>query len=71
MEALNCKSDKDRRDIALTATARVHGLVLVTRNGRDFEVRGDIREPLGSLRQAWPIGTELDNLAATVNHEKY
>jgi toxin FitB len=31
---------KDRWDLALAATARVHGLVLVTRNTRDFMGRG-------------------------------
>lgn len=32
--------NKDRWDLALAATARVHGLVLVTRNIRDFAGRG-------------------------------
>lgn len=32
--------NKDRWDLALAATARVHGLVLVTRNTRDFMGRG-------------------------------
>jgi hypothetical protein len=32
--------NKDRWDLALAATARVHGLVLVTRNVRDFAGRG-------------------------------
>ncbi|MBY5719323.1 type II toxin-antitoxin system VapC family toxin [Rhizobium leguminosarum] len=32
--------NKDRWDLALAATARVHGLVLVTRNIKDFEGRG-------------------------------
>jgi predicted nucleic acid-binding protein len=32
--------NKDRWDLALAATARVHGLVLVTRNTRDFVGRG-------------------------------
>ncbi|WP_348785825.1 hypothetical protein [Mesorhizobium sp. KR9-304] len=32
--------NKDRWDMALAATARVHGLVLVTRNTKDFEGRG-------------------------------
>lgn len=32
--------NKDRWDMALAATARVHGLVLVTRNIKDFEGRG-------------------------------
>ncbi len=32
--------NKDRWDLALAATAQVHGLVLVTRNVKDFEGRG-------------------------------
>lgn len=32
--------NKDQWDMALAATARVHGLVLVTRNTKDFEGRG-------------------------------
>lgn len=32
--------NKDRWDMALAATARVHGLVLVTRNNKDFAGRG-------------------------------
>ncbi len=32
--------NKDRWDLALAATARVHDLVLVTRNIKDFETRG-------------------------------
>ncbi|WP_298277600.1 type II toxin-antitoxin system VapC family toxin [uncultured Bradyrhizobium sp.] len=32
--------NKDRWDLALAATARVHDLVLVTRNVKDFEGRG-------------------------------
>lgn len=32
--------NRDRWDLALAATARVHGLVLVTRNVKDFEGRG-------------------------------
>lgn len=32
--------NKDRWDLALAATARVHGLVLVTRNIKDFAGRG-------------------------------
>lgn len=32
--------NKDRWDLALAATARVHGLVLVTRNTKDFAGRG-------------------------------
>jgi toxin FitB len=32
--------DKDRLDVALAATARVRGLVVVTRNVRDFRGRG-------------------------------
>lgn len=32
--------NKDRWDMALAATARVHGLVLVTRNTKDFAGRG-------------------------------
>ncbi len=32
--------NKDRWDMALAATARVHDLVLVTRNTKDFEGRG-------------------------------
>lgn len=32
--------NKDRWDLALAATARVHGLVLVTRNVRHFDGRG-------------------------------
>lgn len=32
--------NKDRWDLALAATARVHDLVLVTRNTKDFEGRG-------------------------------
>lgn len=32
--------NKDRWDMALAATARVHGFVLVTRNTKDFEGRG-------------------------------
>ena len=32
--------NKDRWDVALAATARVHGPVLVTRNVSDFEGRG-------------------------------
>ena len=32
--------NKDGWDMALAATARVHGLVLVTRNTKDFEGRG-------------------------------
>jgi predicted nucleic acid-binding protein len=32
--------DKNQRDVGLAATARVHGLVLVTRNVADFEGRG-------------------------------
>jgi predicted nucleic acid-binding protein len=32
--------NKDRWDVALAATARVHGLVVVTRNVSDFEGRG-------------------------------
>ena len=32
--------NKDRWDLALAATARVHGLILVTRNIKDFEGRG-------------------------------
>lgn len=32
--------EKNQRDMALAATAIVHGLVLVTRNVRDFEKRG-------------------------------
>ena len=31
--------DKNEKDMALAATARVHGLVLVTRNLKDFEGR--------------------------------
>lgn len=32
--------NKDRWDLALAATARIHGLVLVTRNTKDFVGRG-------------------------------
>lgn len=32
--------DKDRTDMALAATARVRGMVLVTRNVQDFRGRG-------------------------------
>ncbi|MDP3749701.1 MAG: PIN domain-containing protein [Phenylobacterium sp.] len=32
--------DKNQRDMAIAATARVHGLVIVTRNVKDFEGRG-------------------------------
>ncbi len=32
--------DKNQRDVGLAATARVHGLVLVTRNVADFQGRG-------------------------------
>lgn len=32
--------NRDRWDMALAATARVHNLVLVTRNTKDFEGRG-------------------------------
>ncbi|MER8575631.1 type II toxin-antitoxin system VapC family toxin [Mesorhizobium sp. M1409] len=32
--------NKDRWDLALAATARVHGLILVTRNIKDFAGRG-------------------------------
>lgn len=32
--------NKDRWDVALAATARVHGLVVVTRNVSDFQRRG-------------------------------
>lgn len=32
--------NKDRWDLALAATARIHDLVLVTRNTKDFEGRG-------------------------------
>lgn len=31
---------KNQRDMAIAATARVHGMVIVTRNVRDFEGRG-------------------------------
>lgn len=34
--------DKNEKDMALAATARVHGLVVVTRNVKDFEGR-DVR----------------------------
>lgn len=34
------EKNKDRWDLALAATARVHGLVLVTRNVKDFAERG-------------------------------
>lgn len=34
------EKNKDRWDLALAATARVHGLVLVTRNVKDFGGRG-------------------------------
>ncbi|QND61757.1 type II toxin-antitoxin system VapC family toxin [Mesorhizobium huakuii] len=34
------EKNKDRWDLALAATARVHGLVLVTRNVKDFAGRG-------------------------------
>lgn len=34
------EKNKDRWDLALAATARVHGLVLVTRNLKDFAGRG-------------------------------
>lgn len=34
--------DKNQRDMALAATARVHGLVIVTRNTKDFVGR-DVR----------------------------
>ena len=34
------EKNKDRWDLALAATARVHGLVLVTRNIKDFAARG-------------------------------
>jgi predicted nucleic acid-binding protein len=34
--------NKDRWDLALAATARVHGLILVTRNLKDFKTR-DVR----------------------------
>lgn len=32
--------NKDRWDVALAATARIYGLVIVTRNVSDFESRG-------------------------------
>ena len=38
-EALG-ESDKHVDDTGLAATARVHGLVIVTRNGGDFDGRG-------------------------------
>lgn len=34
------EKNKDRWDLALAATARIHGLVLVTRNVKDFAGRG-------------------------------
>jgi hypothetical protein len=34
------EKDKHRDDMALAATARVHGFVLVTRNVADFAGRG-------------------------------
>ncbi len=38
--------DKHQRDMALAATARVHGIVLVTRNINDFRGRGvDVLDP--------------------------
>lgn len=38
--------DKNQRDMALAATARVHGLVLVTRNVEDFRGRDvDLLDP--------------------------
>lgn len=41
--------DKDQNDMALAATARVHGLVLVTRNVKDFQGRDvDVLNPFKS-----------------------
>jgi predicted nucleic acid-binding protein len=49
--------NKDRWDLALAATARVHGLVLVTRNLKDFAGRGvRLLDPFRDPPQKWSPG---------------
>ena len=46
---------KDRWDLALTATALVDGLMLVTRNVTDFTGRGvHLLDPFRDPPQEWP-----------------
>jgi predicted nucleic acid-binding protein len=47
--------DKHRDDLALAATAKVHGLAMVTRNTKDFEGRGlPLLNPFKSPPEAIP-----------------
>lgn len=47
--------DKHRDDLALAATAKVHGLTMVTRNTKDFEGRGlPLLNPFKSPPEAIP-----------------
>jgi predicted nucleic acid-binding protein len=51
-EAL-AESDKHVDDVGLAATARVHGLIVVTRNIKDFEGRGvALLDPFKTMRKA-------------------
>jgi predicted nucleic acid-binding protein len=53
-EALG-ESDKHVDDAGLAATARVHGLLIVTRNVKDFDGRGvTLLDPFKATRQSRP-----------------
>jgi predicted nucleic acid-binding protein len=53
-EALG-ESDKHVNDAGLAATARVHGLLIVTRNVKDFDGRGvTLLDPFKATRQSRP-----------------